>query len=201
MKLTVLNHLSLDGVMQGPGGPDEDTRGGFNLGGWAASDNDEVMGRFLAEHMASDQGALLFGRRSYEHLLGYWNGVSDSPFTAALNNRTKYVATTRLEAPLPWPNSLMLGPNVVGDIAQLKAQTDEGRLLVMGSGVLVRSLMPHDLIDEYVLMIHPLVLGSGTRMFPDDGMPHWFHVIDSVVTTTGVMIVTYRPGRGSAGPD
>ncbi len=192
MRVVVFNHVSLDGVMQSPAGADEDTRGGFTRGGWAAADNDEVLGEFTGQRMArGDDGALLLGRRSYEHLLGYWNTQPDSPFTPVLNNMPKYVATTTLTEPLPWPNSTPLGDDVPAAVARLKEQ-DGGDLTVMGSGALLQSLFPHDLVDEYVLMVHPVVLGSGRKLFADGAAYAALELVDSIPTTTGVIIATYR---------
>ena len=193
MHVLVMNHLTLDGVMQGPGRPDEDTRGGFAHGGWAADRGDEALGRAMRERLA-ERGGLkgwLFGRRTYEEVLAYWNSVPDSPFAAALNDARKYVASTTLHEPLPWPNSTLLDGDVVGAVGALRAQSD-GVLAIMGSGDLIRSLRAADLIDEYLLLIHPLVLGSGRRLFPA-GHSVQLRLVDSVATTTGVVIATYQP--------
>jgi dihydrofolate reductase len=194
-RLLVLNHVSLDGVMQSPGRVDEDTRDGFTHGAWADADNDEVMGRLLGERMGG-AGALLFGRRTYEDLLTSWNARPDSPFTPALNAAPKYVASTTLREPLPWPNSTVLRGDVPSAVAELKEHTS---LTIMGSGTLIASLLPHGSIDEYLLMIHPLVLGSGRRLFPADGTFDELRLVDSVTTTTGVIIATYH--RRDPGPD
>jgi dihydrofolate reductase len=191
-RITVINHLTLDGVMQAPGRPDEDTRDDFGHGGWAASRNDEVMGRLMGERMTG--GPLLLGRRTYEQFYEYWPKQTDSPFSDALANVQKHVASTTLAEPLPWKNSTLVSGDVPDAVRRLKAEADKD-IVVMGSGELIRSLMPHDLIDEYLLMIHPLVLGKGRRMFPADG-----HVLgalrlhDAVATTTGVLIATYGSG-------
>ena len=188
-RITVINHLTLDGVMQAPGRPDEDPRGGFEHGGWAASRNDAVMGRAMGERMTG--GPLLLGRRTYEQFYEYWPKQTDSPFSAALDNIQKHVASTTLSEPLPWQNSTLLSGDVPEAAAALKAAADRD-IVVMGSGELIRSLMPHDLIDEWLLMIHPLVLGEGRRLFPDDGYALGaLRLLDSVTTTTGVVIVTY----------
>jgi len=191
-KLTVINHLTLDGVMQGPGRPDEDTHDGFEHGGWATGNNDEVMGRALAERMTG--GPLLLGRRTYEDFHGFWPKQTDSPFSAALDNVEKHVASTTLAEPLPWVNSTLLEGEVPEAVAKLKQRSDRD-LAVLGSGELIRSLMPHDLIDEYLLLIHPLVLGTGRRLFPDGGHALGaLRLLDSVTTTTGVVITTYASG-------
>jgi dihydrofolate reductase len=188
-RVVVLNHVTLDGVMQGPGHPDEDTRDGFEHGGWSMADNDDVMGQAMGSRMA-ESGGLLLGRRTYDDLLAYWN-TTDSPFKDALNNSPKYVASHTSD-PLPWPNSTAL----TGDVPKAVADLKEGPgndLNIMGSGLLIQSLMPHGLIDEYMLMIHPLVLGSGRRLFPDDSPATTLQLIDTTTTTTGVVIATYRP--------
>jgi dihydrofolate reductase len=201
VKVVVMNHVTLDGVMQAPGRADEDTRGGFEHGGWATPNSDEVVGRAMGEHMARSGGLAgwLFGRRTYEELLGHWNSVPDSPFAPALNNARKFVASRTLKEPLPWPNSTLLDGDVVEAVAALKAE-GEGELGVMGSGALIQTLLPHNLIDEYFLMIHPLVLGSGRRLFPDGSPPTTLSLVASETASTGVLIATYavsptrRPG-------
>lgn len=188
-RIVVVNSLSLDGVMQAPGRPDEDVRGGFAHGGWAAPYVDAVMGEAMGKRMAV-RGALLLGRRTYEDFASYWPKQTDNPFTPVLNERRKYVASTTLSEPLPWSNSTLLEGEVVQAVAELK-QGDED-LGILGSGELIRSLMPHDLIDEYVLSIHPLVLGSGRRLFPDEGAMAKLRLMDATTTTTGVVIATYE---------
>jgi dihydrofolate reductase len=189
--LVVINHVSLDGVMQAPGRPDEDTRGGFEHGGWAMPDNDEVMGRVMGETMG-EGGSLLLGRRTYEDFYGYWPSQKDNPFTDVLDNIHKYVASTTLKEPLPWNNSTLLGGDATEAVAGLKKQSGND-IGVLGSGQLVQSLMRNELIDRYVLMIHPLVLGSGRRLFADGGPLVNLRLVDSVVTTTGVVIASYEP--------
>jgi dihydrofolate reductase len=196
-RVVVTEHLTLDGVMQAPGSPDEDTRGGFRHGGWAMPNNDEVMARVLGEGMAKG-GPLLFGRRTYEGFYGYWPHQQDNPFTEVLNNVRKYVASTTLTEPLSWANSTLLEGDAAEAVARLKRQPGED-IGVLGSGELVRSLMGHGLIDRYVLLIHPLVLGSGRRLFPD-GVATTLRLVDSVTTTTGVVIATYQPASAPAEP-
>mgnify|MGYP000859092571 CR=1 FL=1 len=197
-KLQVLNHLTLDGVMQAPGGPDEDRRGGFPYGGWAQPNNDAVMGKFLGEGMA--RGAdLLLGRRTYEIFAAYWPNQTDgNPFTTVLNNAQKYVASRTLDEPLPWVNSTLLKGDAAEAVARLKEQPGKD-LLVMGSGQLVQSLMRHNLVDEFMLMIHPLVLGRGRHMFADGGPYAALRLVDAITTTTGVVIATYRPAEPPVG--
>jgi dihydrofolate reductase len=187
-KLTVINHLTLDGVMQSPGRPDEDTRGGFPHGGWAGPNNDEVMGRKLGEHMTG--GPLLLGRRTYEDFYGHWPQQTDSPFSEALTRTQKYVASTTLSEPLPWENSTLLAGDVPAAVAELK-RASERDVVVMGSGELIRSLAPHGLVDEWVLLIHPLVLGTGARLFGEGAGLGALRLVDSVTTTKGVLIATY----------
>jgi dihydrofolate reductase len=192
VRIVVINHVTLDGVMQAPGRADEDRRGGFEHGGWAIPGNDDVMDAAMGERMA-EEGGLLFGRRTYENLLSYWN-TQDSPFKSALNNAPKYVASRTLREPLPWPNSNLLEGDAADAVSELKKQPGKN-LGIMGSGELIRSLLPRGLIDEYLLMIHPLVLGSGQRLFPDEGVVHPLRLVDSKTTTTGVLIAAYRPAE------
>jgi dihydrofolate reductase len=193
--VTVVNHVTLDGVMQAPGRPDEDTRDGFHHGGWAARGNDEVMGRVMGEGMARS-GALLLGRRTYEDLHSFWPHQTDTPYTDVLDAATKYVASTTLSEPLPWQNSQLLRGDAATDVAELRAQPG-GDLVILGSGELIRSLAARDLIDRYLLMIHPLIVGSGRRLF-GDGLPRTpLRLTDSVTTTTGVVIATYEPAGRS----
>jgi dihydrofolate reductase len=166
-RVVVINNVTLDGVMQAPGRPDEDTRGGFQHGGWAVMPNsDPVIGSAMGERMAQS-GGLLLGRRTYEDLLSYWN-TQESPFKEALNNAPKYVASRTLREPLPWPNWTLLEGDAADAVAVLKQEPGDD-VQIVGSGELVRSLMARDLIDEYVILIHPLVLGSGRRLFADGG--------------------------------
>jgi dihydrofolate reductase len=189
-KIVVVENITLDGVMQAPGTPDEDTRGGFAHGGWALPYNDEVMGREMAKGMG--QTELLFGRRTYENFYAHWpNQPEPNPFTQVLNATQKYVASTTLTEPLPWINSTLLAGDAAETVAKLKEQPGKD-LAVLGSGELVRSLLRHDLIDECTLLIHPLVLGSGRRLFPDDGSSAKLQLGGAVTTTTGVVIATYR---------
>jgi dihydrofolate reductase len=188
-RITVTEHLTLDGVMQAPGRPDEDTRGGFQHGGWAIPNNDEVMARVMGEGMAKG-GSLLFGRRTYEDFYGFWPHQKDNPFTDVLNDAEKFVASRTLTDPLPWNNSTVLKGDAAETVKELKEQPGED-IGVMGSGELVQSLIRHRLVDEYLLMIHPLVLGSGRRLFPE-GVHSSLRLVDSVTTTTGVVIATYR---------
>jgi dihydrofolate reductase len=190
-KVSVFNSLTLDGVMQAPGRPDEDTRGGFEHGGWAVPYNDEIMGKVMAEGMA-DPGPLLLGRRTYEDFFGFWPSQTGNPFTEVLDNTLKYVASTTLAEPLEWRNSELLAGDAAEAVAALKRQPGKD-MTVLGSGELVQSLRRRDLIDEYLLLIHPLVLGSGRRLFGDGGPAATLRLVDAKPTTTGVIIATYRP--------
>jgi dihydrofolate reductase len=198
-RVVVMNHMTLDGVMQGPGRPDEDTRGGFSQGGWGRRSDmpEDAVGKAMGERMAIGGGLAgwLFGRRTYEGLLSYWNQQPDSAFGPSLNNAAKYVASTTLHEPLPWPNSTLLRGDVADAVGALKAQSS-GVLAIMGSGELIGSLMAADLIDEYLLMIHPVVLGSGRRLFPE-GVDVTLRLTDSVTTAGSVVIATYEPATGS----
>jgi dihydrofolate reductase len=197
-RVVVNNSVTLDGVMQAPGRPDEDLRDGFERGGWAQPYFDPVMGSVAAEGIAKG-GALLFGRRTYEDFAAFWpNQSEDNPFTAVLNNFRKYVASRTLEEPLPWANSTLLQGDAVEAVARLREQPGDD-LVILGSGELVRSLMRHNLIDRYVLLIHPLILGSGRRLFTDGGPPAALRLVDTKRTTTGVVIATYEPAESTAG--
>ena len=199
-KIVAFTSLTLDGVMQAPGRPDEDRRGGFEHGGWAIPYADSVMGTVSAESGASS-GALLFGRRTYEDFYAVWpNRTDDNPFTAVLNNTQKYVASTTLKEPLPWVNSTLLKGDAAEAVARLKAQPGKD-LVVLGSGVLLRSLMQHKLVDEFILLIHPLVLGSGRRLFSDGGQCAALRLIEAKTTTTGVVIATYQPAEATSAED
>jgi dihydrofolate reductase len=191
MRVVVLNHVTLDGVMQAPGRSDEDTRNGFRHGGWAAPGTDDVMGGALGERMGKPDGGLLLGRRSYEEMLASWNRQG-GPFKDALNHAPKWVASTTPATRLEWPNSTLLHGDIPAAVAELK-RTLPGDLVIMGSGQLIRSLLPHGLIDEYLLLIHPLVLGSGQRLFEHDNHLVKLRLVDSIPTTTGVIIATYQP--------
>jgi dihydrofolate reductase len=192
MRIVVINHLTLDGVMQAPGRADEDTRDGFEHGGWASAainSPDPQIGEAMGARMAESDG-LLLGRRTYEDLLASWN-AQGGPFKDALNNAPKYVASTTLTEPLPWPNSTLLGADVVADVAALKVRPGR-ELHVLGSGRLITTLMAHHLVDEFMLTIHPIVLGRGRRLFTDGGIYTTLDLVDAKPTSTGVIVATYR---------
>jgi dihydrofolate reductase len=188
-KVIVMNWVTLDGVMQGPGRSDEDTRDGFPHGGWAEGYSDQLAGRKMGERMGSDF-AWLFGRRTYEDLLSAWN-AKGGPFKDALNDRRKFVASAEPEASLGWPNSTLLSGNVPASVADLRGSSD-GNLVIMGSSVLIASLMPAGLIDEYLLMIAPIVLGEGRRLFPD-GISASLRLLECSPTSTGALVASYAP--------
>ena len=188
-KVVVIEHVTLDGVMQAPGRADEDQRDGFEHGGWAHTRVDEVMGRVMGEGMARG-GALLFGRRTYEDFFSFWPTQTDNPYTDVLDNTLKYVASRTLKEPLPWRNSTLLHGDAAEAVAKLKEGDDLG---VLGSGQLVRSLMQRGLVDEFVLMTHPLVLGTGRRLFADGGAFAELRLTDTTTTATGVVIAKYQP--------
>jgi dihydrofolate reductase len=196
-RIVVMNHITLDGVMQGPATAEEDERNGFAHGGWAARSvvPGDATGRAMGERMAAGGGLAgwVFGRRTYEQLLAAWN-EKGGPFKEALNSAPKYVASTTLGESLPWPNSTLLRGDAVEALRRVKAETD-GALVIMGSGELIGSLLAADLIDEYLLMIHPLVLGTGRRLFPE-GVRASLRLSGEIVTTpTGVAVAVYEPAE------
>src|SRR5947199_4444851 len=186
-KVVVFTNLSLDGVMQAPGRPNEDRRGGFERGGWGAP----YAAMPSAGGTMASAGALLLGRRTYEDFYSVWPNRTDNPYTAVLNNIQKYVASTTLSEPLPWSNSTLLKGDAAEAVARLKEEPGKD-LVVLGSGELIQSLMQRNLVDEYVLLIHPLVLGSGRRLFPDGGAFAALQLVDTRTTSTGILIATYQ---------
>jgi dihydrofolate reductase len=192
MKLTTTTHVSVDGVMQGLGAPDEDRRGGFERGGWAPPLFDDEAATFL-DQVYQRADAFLFGRRTYEIFAGYWGVMADSgnPIAAALNTRPKYVASTTLTDP-QWADTTVLSGDVAAAIGELKAKP-AGELQVHGSGNLVRWLLDNQLVDEITLLVYPVVVGQGTRLFPDTGPDAALDLVDSRSTPSGVSIQVYRP--------
>ena len=196
MKLTTTTQVSVDGVMQGPGGPEENRSGGFERGGWA-------MPHFDAEAMAvmdevfQRADAFLFGRRTYEIFAGSWGTGSwgtdqgNNPISVALNTRPKYVASTTLTDP-QWADTTVLSSDIAVAVGELKAKPG-GELQVHGSGALIRWLMDHDLVDEINLFTYPVVIGQGTRLFPDTGRDRALELVESRATPGGVTIQVYRP--------
>lgn len=191
MRIVVINHVTLDGVMQGPGRADEDTRNGFTHGGWAAErGSDDAITQAWGQRLAASSGYLL-GRRTYQDVLAHWN-AQDSPFRDALNDAPKYVASNTLTEPLPWPNSTLLSGDIPAAVAELKTHPGND-LHIMGSGALIQSLAPLGLIDEYLLCIHPLVLGAGHRLFTEGFSPTTFTLTDATPTPTGIVVASYLP--------
>jgi len=194
MKLTTITNVSVDGVMQGLGGPDEDRRGGFERGGWALPlFNDDNEAATYLDQVYQRADAFLFGRRTYEIFAGYWGVMADSgnPIAAALNTRPKYVASTTLTDP-QWADTTVLSGDVGAAIGELKARP-AGELQVHGSGALVRWLLDNHLVDEITLLTWPVVIGQGTRLFPDTGPDTALDLVESRATPKGVTIQVYRP--------
>jgi dihydrofolate reductase len=192
-RIVAFTSVTLDGVMQAPGRPDEDTRGDFRHGGWATKYADEESGELAAQGMANTE-ALLLGRRTYEDLLESWN-KQGGPFKDMLNSSPKYVASQTLEEPLRWPNSTLLKGDVREAVSDLRDRPGKD-IVVLGSGELLRGLMRDGLVDAYTLLIHPLVLGTGQRLF-DDGVPNvGFKLEDQKTTSTGVIVATYSTSEG-----
>ena len=196
MKLTTVTNVSVDGVMQGLGAPHEDRRGGFERGGWAPPLFDNEAATFLNQvYQRAD--AFLFGRRTYEIFAGSWGtgswGVNqgNNPISVALNTRPKYVASTTLTDP-QWADTTVLSGDVAAAIGELKAKP-AGELQAHGSGSLVRWLFDNELVDEITLLTYPLVVGQGTRLFPDTGPDTALDLVDSRATAGGVTIQVYRP--------
>ena len=189
-KIVAFIHLTLDGVMQGPGRPDEDCREGFEHSGWAAPYNDGTLSKTVAQSMGN-AGALLFGRRTYEDFYRVWPGRTENPFTSVLNNSLKYVASRTLKDPLPWINSQLLRGNAEDTVADLRS-TPGKDIVILGSGVLVQSLLRRHLVDEMILTIHPLVLGTGRRLFAEGVPTAPLRLASSETTSKGGMIATYQ---------
>jgi dihydrofolate reductase len=195
MRLTLHTFLTLDGVMQAPGAPDEDRDGGFEHGGWSFPYSDQDFGEAVAGWF-SRAGAFLLGRKTYEIFSGYWPKVTDpdDPVASRLNALPKYVASTTL-ASADWHNSSVLGGDLAAEVAGLKQRPGD-ELQVHGSGQLAQTLIDHDLIDEYRLLYYPVHLGSGKKLFRDGAMPAALRLTGSSATRTGVIVATYEP----AGP-
>lgn len=197
--IVVFMSITLDGVMQAPGRPDEDPRGGFMHGGWALPYASPEQGQAVGESMAGT-GALLFGRRTYEDFYAVWPSRTDNPFTTVLNASRKYVASRTLRDPLRWENSVLLAGDAGDSVVELRSQPGKD-IVILGSGDLVHSLAARNLIDRYVLLIHPLVLGAGRRLFGDGAAYAKLRLLGVQPTTTGVLIATYVPAERGAGAD
>jgi dihydrofolate reductase len=188
--LMVIEFVTLDGVMQGLGSPDEDRDGGFEHGGWAAAYFDESQAAAAVEGLTSTT-AYLFGRKTYEKMIGYWPSQPDeNPMAAHLNATPKYVATRTLSS-LTWSNSQVLDGELVSAVRDLKARGD-GNIAVLGSGVLVQDLIANDLVDGYRLFLHPLLLGTGKRLFREMNRPRRLRLVECTPTSTGVLMLTYN---------
>jgi dihydrofolate reductase len=192
MKLTTITHVSLDGVMQGLGGRGEDRRGGFERGGWAIPLFDNEAATFL-DQVFQRADAFLFGRRTYDIFAGYWGVMdpSENAIAEALNTKPKYVASNTLTEP-EWDDTTVLSDDVAAAVGELKAKRG-GELQVHGSGNLVRWLLDNHLVDEIILLTYPLVIGQGTRLFPDTGRDTALELLESRVTPGGLIIQVYRP--------
>jgi dihydrofolate reductase len=193
MKLTTITMVTVDGVMQGLGGPDEDRSDTFERGGWQAPSWDNEAGTFLNQ-VYGRADAFLFGRRTYEVFAGYWGTMPDqdsNPIARSLNSRPKYVASTTLTEPR-WANTTVLSGDVATAIGELKGKQG-GELQVHGSGALIRWLLDNQLVDEITLLVSPVILGQGTRLFPDAGPDVALELVESRSTPKGVTIQVYRP--------
>ena len=188
LKIFAFVNLTLDGVMQSPARPDEDPREGFKLGGWGAP----YQAMSEAGEAMANVGGLLLGRWTYEQFHSVWPKRKDSPFSAWMDNIQKYVASRTLKEPLLWKNSTLLKGDAADAAAELKKKPGKD-IVVMGSGRLIQSLMKRNLIDDYVLLIHPLVLGTGRRLFAEGGAPATLRLVSSKTSSKGVLVATYQP--------
>jgi dihydrofolate reductase len=189
-KLIVSTFLTLDGVMQAPGGPEEDDSGGFAHGGWSVNYWDEQMGQVMDE-ATSKPFAMVLGRETYDIMAAHWPHAPEEAGAKTFNDATKYVAS-RSRPRLEWSNSVLIEGDAAEGIAALK-KDDGPELQVHGSGNLIQTLLRHNLIDQYRLWVFPLVIGSGKRLFADGTVPSGLKLVDSKVSTTGVVIGTYEP--------
>jgi dihydrofolate reductase len=188
--LSVVEFITLDGVMQSLGGPDEDREGGFEYGGWSAPYGDDVLAREAGAGVGQTS-AYLFGRKTYEKMAAHWpHEPAENPIAASLNATPKYVATRTLTS-LDWANSHILAGDLVDEVRGLKAD-GEGFITVLGSGALVQTLVSHGLIDTYQIMLHPLILGAGKRLFREYPRPLCLRLVNCTPTTTGVLLLTYE---------
>jgi dihydrofolate reductase len=190
-KLAIVEFVTLDGVMQSLGSPDEDREGGFAYGGWSAPYGDEIAARAAGEGMTGTT-AYLFGRKTYEKMAAHWPHEPDTnPIAAHLNATPKYVVTNTLTS-VEWSGTQILSGDIAASVRDLK-QTGDGGITVLGSGVLVQTLIEHDLIDEYRIFVHPLVLGTGKRLFRETSRPLHLRIVECAQTSTGVLLLTYQP--------
>jgi dihydrofolate reductase len=197
-KVIVQDWMTLDGVVQAPGARDEDTREGFQHGGWSLPYFDDVAMKWALRSI-TDAGGFLLGRRTYEVFAAHWPNASEEerPLSEPLNKTPKHVASTTLSEPLEWENSYLLRGDIPEAVAALKQEAGND-LLVIGSTELVRTLAEHDLIDEYRVMIDPLFVGGGRRLLRDDGVKRALRLVESEVTGTGAILATYAPDNSSA---
>ncbi len=196
MRVVVSEFISLDGVAQAPGGPQEDTDGGFAHGGWSMPFFDpDAMGSAISAAMETT-AALLFGRRTWQVMAGAWPERAGDPFADRMNEIDKYVVSRTLTpADMTWTNSTLLpADDLVGSVRRMR-DTEGGDLQIIGSLSLARTLIGHDLVDEFNLMIEPITLGGGKRLFPDDGRARTLELVRSTTSATGVQVCTYRPAR------
>ena len=194
-KVIVNEFLALDGTAQAPGGAEEDTSGGFQHGGWHMQYLDDAVREWVTRPI-DEAGGFLLGRRTYEIFAGYWPNAPEEELAVAepLNTKPKHVASRTLTDPLEWQHSSVLEGEVPAAVARLKEE-EGGDLLVIGSTVLVQSLIQHGLVDEFRLVIDPVLVGGGKRIFPDDGSLRPLRLVDHQVTSTGAMIATYAPAE------
>jgi dihydrofolate reductase len=193
-KVIIFNNVTLDGVMQGPASPTEDQRDGFEYGGWAAP-----YGAMQSEEVGdsvSQASALLMGRETYDSFFAFWPKQPSNPMTDQLNNMEKYVASRTLTSEPEWENTTLLKGDAAQTVAELKQQ-DGPDLMIMGSGDLAQTLMKHNLIDRYVLLIHPIVLGTGHRIFEDNTHLGTLKLVKAAPTQNGVIVAVYEPGQSS----
>ena len=195
MRIVVVAYMSLDGVVQAPNRPDEDTDGGFAHGGWSHRFYDpEIMGPVFGEAMQG-AAALLFGKHTWQMFADAWSGRSGDMFSNLMNTLPKYVVSSTLgEGDLTWNTTLIPGADAVAEISKLHKAAG-GELVVLGSPRLVQTLLTKNLVDELRLMIEPVLLGGGKRLFPDDGGMRTLGLVSTVTTTTGVNVCTYRPDK------
>lgn len=187
-KIVVITNVTMDGVMQSPNG--EDPRNGFNHGGWAEPFN--AMQLPEAGEAFANLGAMLFGRWTYENFYSYWPHQTDNPFSDFFNNIPKYVVSTTLEEPLPWQNSTLIKTDIPKTLGKLKEERSDN-FVIFGSGKLIRSLMQWNLVDDLILLIHPLVLGSGQQLFPNQSIFKSFNLLDAKAANNGVLVARYQP--------
>jgi dihydrofolate reductase len=195
-KIVLSEFLTLDGVMQAPGDADEDRRDGFDKGGWQQARPDGRVGEYVIDGLVG-AGGLLLGRRTYDLFAAYWpNQPTDNPFAAPINSLPKFVVSRTLSEPLSWQNSTLISTDIPNRLRQLKSEVDKD-ILVIGSGNLAQTLMANDLVDEYRLMVYPVVLGKGHRLFRDADITKQLRLTESITTSTGVLLLKFIPESAS----